>query len=104
MGLGNTLIIMELIPDNSIEPTNDIKKGSNYQEFEVWERMTGEPESQGVRFNQVYFEETVELERCLTFKKKTYLKIIKTGSKLRNCSFLASTSSYFPYRIRSLLC
>ena len=38
MGLDNTLIIMELIPDNSIEPSNDIKKASNYQEFEVWER------------------------------------------------------------------
>ena len=73
MGLGNTLIIMELIPDNSIELSNDMKKGSNYQELEVWERMTRERESQGVRFNQIYFRETVELERCLIFRKSEHI-------------------------------
>ena len=73
MGLGNTLIIMELIFDNSIELSNDMKKGSNYQELEVWERMTRERKSQGVRFNQIYFRETVELERCLIFRKSEHI-------------------------------
>ena len=34
MGLGGALIIMGLIPHNSIEPSNAVKKWSNHREFE----------------------------------------------------------------------
>ena len=88
MGLSDTFINMELIPDkyNSIEPSNDIQKASNYQEFEGWERMTGERESQGVRLNQRSSRITTMFHPQ---EMRTYLKRIKTGSKRGYCSSMA---------------